>query len=143
MIRLKGNECRERIEAELGIERRRRRQRRRREQEGAAVGGRLHHRLRAHRAAGAGAMLQDERPLGLRRQPVDQQPRRQVQRPARGVGHDHAHRAGGPFLRQRRCRDDREREHGKAQDSRRQGPGGQHCPHLPMRSAPCAKVSSR
>jgi hypothetical protein len=93
-----------RIEPELGVERGCCRQRRGREQERVAIRRGLHHGLRRDRAAGAAAMLQDEGALGLRRQPVDQQPRRQVERPAGGDRQDHAHRAGRPLLRRRRQR---------------------------------------
>jgi len=86
-------EVAQRIERKLGIDRRHHRHRRGRQQQGAAVGRRLHDCLQADRAARARPVLQDEHALGLRRQPLDQEPRGDVHRPAGGVGHDHAHRA--------------------------------------------------
>ena len=92
-------EIAQRIERKLGIDRRHHRHRRGRQQQGAAIGRRLHDRLQADRAAGAGPVLQDEHALGLRRQPLDQEPRGDIDRPAGGVGHNDAHRARRPFLR--------------------------------------------
>ena len=95
-------EVAQRIEGEPGIHRRHHGHRRGGEEEGGAVRRRLHHATQADRAAGAGPVLQDEDALGLRGQPVDQQPRREIDRTAGRVRHDDAHRAGGPVLRQRR-----------------------------------------
>ena len=55
--------------------------------------------LDADRPAGPGAAVEDHRLAELRRQGLDEKPRRQVLRPARGEGADQAHRAVGPRRR--------------------------------------------
>jgi hypothetical protein len=95
------SEVAQRVEGELGIDRRHHGHRRGGEQERAAVGRRLHHRREPDRAAGTGPVLQDEHALGLRRQAVDHQPRGEIDRPAGSIGHDDPRRARGPILRRR------------------------------------------
>ena len=70
-----------------------------REQEAVTVGRRFRGSLGAHRAAGAAAVLDDDRLSERLRQAILHDARDDIRPPARRVRHDEAHRLCGPVLR--------------------------------------------